>query len=1150
MEEIKMKNLYLLFLILAVLVSIKVYSQVSLDIIGHFGGEVHCGTVSGDYAFLGQGKYITVLDISGAEPQQVASFHLNREAVDIIVSGEYAYIYVNHPDSGLLIVNVADPLNITAEGSCLLSGDYAGSVFVEDGYAYVAALENGFYIVDINDPAQPFVVGNYTDTDEVYDVYVDGTLACLADRGDDLIRLVDVSDPANPYETGNCAGDLPVSVYVQDDYAYIAEAPWELLPQKGMRVVDISDPSNPVSVAYFETKVNSIGFPAYEICVEGDYAYLTTQRMLGGQLVRWFFIADISDPLNPFEAGKVEYNGNSFSLQVSSPKAYITTNSAMAFETLDISDPSNPVVKTSFKCPGSIAQILMRDNYLFVSSYEGLFVYETVEEGLPELLVSYPGWQAYNNMYLYQDVICAVFEFDLFTIDVSDIYNIQELASDISLDGRGNGLAGYGSYVYTPVGNMLKVVNISNPMVPVIENEMELMGMGKQLFIDGPEGLLYTTFGLTDTDQGFQILDIFDPANITSLGLAECSGDPKCIFVNGDMAYVGSNSASSWSLQSYDVSNPSNPVLQEETGDEGYITHITGNDTVLYAGVIGQSIYAINILTLDIKIKLETDGTVEVLVNGNMLYSSEGMIGDYGGDYGKYGALATIAGSQAEISTISLDPAYHQCKVGENKTFHALGWDEHGNPVEIGNPEWSADGGEIDPTGSSCEYTATETGTFTLNCKESGTNISGSATIEVTAGMEVKLENNGYLIIIINDDRMCQIAVDDDGHVIVNNEKIIDELSGTFVNAIDVYKLTVKDKGPGDNTISLEYVDSESFPNIPDAYTQPEIAINVICGSGNETVDCSDLGTEVEGYNGNDVIHAGRGIDRIFGGNGNDKIFGHSYSERMGYLYGESGDDIIYKGEGNYINSGSGNDKVKSLFDYDHSIINTFPFIIIDTLADISGHDTLDYSQDNLSHTINLDLLNTGQVIYKNGNGVCLIGQYECFIGSVFDDIITVKPLQDQSRYIDGGGSRAGDTLYFNALGYTVNNTGSEISVPGYEPVYYKNFSKVVLYNYSGINDITSSDEIFNLEQNLPNPFSKQTEIKFTIIKDCMVTLKVYDLKGEEIGTLTNKQYSHGDYSLQFDAIGLECGIYLFLMEVKSRSGIFWSYRKGVLIKN
>ena len=85
----------------------------------------------------------------------------------------------------------------------------------------------------------------------------------------------------------------------------------------------------------------------------------------------------------------------------------------------------------------------------------------------------------------------------------------------------------------------------------------------------------------------------------------------------------------------------------------------------------------------------------------------------------------------------------------------------------------------------------------------------------------------------------------------------------------------------------------------------------------------------------------------------------------------------------------------------------------------------------------------------------------------------------------------------------------------------------------------------YALEQNYPNPFNPSTTIKFHIPELSFVTLKVYDVLGNEIATLFNEEKSIGSFDINFDATGLPSGIYFYRL----RAGSFVETKKMVLMK-
>jgi hypothetical protein len=85
----------------------------------------------------------------------------------------------------------------------------------------------------------------------------------------------------------------------------------------------------------------------------------------------------------------------------------------------------------------------------------------------------------------------------------------------------------------------------------------------------------------------------------------------------------------------------------------------------------------------------------------------------------------------------------------------------------------------------------------------------------------------------------------------------------------------------------------------------------------------------------------------------------------------------------------------------------------------------------------------------------------------------------------------------------------------------------------------------FQLEQNYPNPFNPSTRIKYQIAENDFVSLKVYDVLGNEVATLVNEEQTMGNYSATFNASSLSSGTYFY----KLQTGSFVETKKMVLMK-
>ncbi len=99
--------------------------------------------------------------------------------------------------------------------------------------------------------------------------------------------------------------------------------------------------------------------------------------------------------------------------------------------------------------------------------------------------------------------------------------------------------------------------------------------------------------------------------------------------------------------------------------------------------------------------------------------------------------------------------------------------------------------------------------------------------------------------------------------------------------------------------------------------------------------------------------------------------------------------------------------------------------------------------------------------------------------------------------------------------------------------------------NATGLKNESVQPVTYSLSQNYPNPFNPTTNIKFSIEKSGFVTLKVYNILGQEVATLLNKELSAGSYTFDFDASKLSTGVYLYSIQ----SGNFAQTKKMILIK-
>ena len=95
------------------------------------------------------------------------------------------------------------------------------------------------------------------------------------------------------------------------------------------------------------------------------------------------------------------------------------------------------------------------------------------------------------------------------------------------------------------------------------------------------------------------------------------------------------------------------------------------------------------------------------------------------------------------------------------------------------------------------------------------------------------------------------------------------------------------------------------------------------------------------------------------------------------------------------------------------------------------------------------------------------------------------------------------------------------------------------------VREIPGKLNTYKLEQNYPNPFNPTTNINFSIQKAGLVTLKVYNILGQEVSTLINNEMNAGTYNFNFNASNLSSGVYFYTIN----TGNYVATKKMILMK-
>lgn len=143
----------------------------------------------------------------------------------------------------------------------------------------------------------------------------------------------------------------------------------------------------------------------------------------------------------------------------------------------------------------------------------------------------------------------------------------------------------------------------------------------------------------------------------------------------------------------------------------------------------------------------------------------------------------------------------------------------------------------------------------------------------------------------------------------------------------------------------------------------------------------------------------------------------------------------------------------------------------------------------------------------------------------------------EKVKFIDGFGTTSEEHLY----------TFMDESLPA-GTYYYRlaqtDFNGVITYTDAIQVNISTPNE-YSLLQNYPNPFNPTTTIKFALKETGLVDLKVYNILGQLVATVINKEMKAGNHTVDFDASRLSSGIYFYSI----KTGNFSAVKKMVVMK-
>lgn len=276
---------------------------------------------------------------------------------DVDIDGNYAYITGN---DGYIVVDIQNPIKPRIIGEFEID-DGAFGIFVKDDIAYVAAAGQGLFTTDVSDPTNPTLLGQEIVGGISNNVYVSGDYAYISNYENGL-QIFDVTDLTNPTKIGEYSLDGRAdNVVVRDNYAYVAN------PNSRVNVLNVTIPSSPQKVRTLSATDGATGISTYEdLLFVGCYSSNVV-------------VFDISIPSNPILLGvhTDDDDGEAQGVAGNSTHLYVADNYGVEF--LNISNlPIITEVAEQRQGVSAAHDIDFKGNFLYIAggSITGSLIFE------------------------------------------------------------------------------------------------------------------------------------------------------------------------------------------------------------------------------------------------------------------------------------------------------------------------------------------------------------------------------------------------------------------------------------------------------------------------------------------------------------------------------------------------------------------------------------------------------------------------------------------------------------------------------------------------------------------------------------------------------------------------------------------------------
>jgi hypothetical protein len=258
-------------------------------------GRTHEVFVDNDYAYVTTNQELVIIDISNPSiPKEISEIQMEGFAPVVIVRDELAYI-VNMASHEFLIANVSNPENPSIIGNYSPDVDWEHfndlmiKLTLVDNYLYILSNVLGLMIFNVQDPANPILIGEFDtgDYNAGMAIIEDVLFYTNAEIG---IKVLNIANRSTPYQIASLNMERGVfDLEIHEDILYVSNYFF------GIVILNVSDPLNPRIISSLGETLDEDD-PPRSRALSGDNNFLAIAKMERG-----VSFVDVSDPTKPYE---------------------------------------------------------------------------------------------------------------------------------------------------------------------------------------------------------------------------------------------------------------------------------------------------------------------------------------------------------------------------------------------------------------------------------------------------------------------------------------------------------------------------------------------------------------------------------------------------------------------------------------------------------------------------------------------------------------------------------------------------------------------------------------------------------------------------------------------------------------------------------